>query len=72
MDLGGSGPEDGVTFGLTAEPSLILEVQVLQVEQGKSVLLLRPLEDCLVLVHPPPGKGGSVETSGGSTGQDQA
>lgn len=71
VDLGVSGPVDGVTIGLTAVSSLILEVQVLQVEQGQSVLLLRPLEDSLVLVCPPPGDGRRIKTSGGSTGQDQ-
>ena len=75
MDLGGSGPEDGVTLSLTAVSSAVLQIQVRQHELGHSVLLLRPLEDRLVpvpaLVRPPPGDGGGVETSGGSAGQNQ-
>ena len=70
LDLAGSGPADGVTLGLTAVASLILEVQVLQVERGQSILLLRPLEDT-VLPRPHPGDGGRMETSGGSAGQNQ-
>lgn len=70
LDPAGSGPADGVTLGLTAEASLILEVQVLQVEREQSILLLRPLEDT-DLPRPRPGDGGRVETSVGSAGQKQ-
>lgn len=70
VDLAVSGPDDGVALGLAAVSSLILEVQVLQVEPGQSVLLLRPLEDGPV-PGCSPGEGGGLETPGGSAGQDQ-
>lgn len=72
LDPAGSCPADGVTLSLTAVASLILEVQVLQVERKKSILLLRPLEDAPVLPCPRPGDGGRVEASGGSAGQNQS
>ena len=71
MDLDGSGPDDGVTLGLTAVASLILEVKVPQVERGQTVLLLRPLEDATVLLCPLPGEGWGVETPGRSAGDEQ-
>lgn len=70
MDLDGSGPVDRVTLSLTYVSLLVLEVQVLQVEWGPSVLLLCPLEDRLIPVCPP-GEGGRVETPRSSAGQDQ-
>lgn len=44
LDLGLPGPGDRLTLGLTAVHSLVLEVQVLQVQQGPSVLRPRPQE----------------------------
>jgi len=69
LDLDGGGPEDGVALGLTAVSSLILEVQVPQVKQGQSILVCPPEDDPVQVCLP--GKGGRVDTSGGSTCQDQ-
>ena len=66
MDV--SGPDDGVALGLTAVSSLMLEVQLQQVELRQPVLLLRPLDDGPVLVRPSPGEDWGVQASGGIAG----
>ena len=68
LDPGASGPDGTVALGLTAVISGRLEAEVLQVEQGQSVLwMLGPLP---VLVRGP-GDSGTVRTPGGSAGQIQ-
>lgn len=50
MDLGMPGSQDTVALDLTAVPAPVLQIQVLQVEQGLPVRLLRPLKAHLALV----------------------
>lgn len=72
LDVDVRGPDDGVTLSLTAVSPLILEVQLLQAQLRLCILLLRPLQDGLVLVHLPPEERQLVVASRGSAGQSQS